>query len=64
MKQYLDNYNRWLNSDVLTQAEKAELLSIADNDDEIKLRFSSGLTFGTAGLRGTMKIGMKRSLLE
>ena len=58
MKQYLDNYKRWLNSDVLTEAEKAELLSIADNDDEIKIRFSSGLTFGTAGLRGTMKVGM------
>ena len=58
MKQYLENYKRWCASDVLTEAEKAELLSIADNDDEIKIRFSSGLTFGTAGLRGTMKTGM------
>ncbi len=55
---YLDNYNLWLNSPVLTEAEKQELRDIADNDDEIKLRFTSGLTFGTAGLRGTMKIGM------
>ncbi|MBE6584610.1 MAG: phospho-sugar mutase [Ruminococcaceae bacterium] len=58
MKQYLDNYNRWINSGILTQEEKNELLAIANDDDEIKLRFSSGLTFGTAGLRGTMKTGM------
>ena len=58
MKQYLDNYKRWCSSDVLTEAERNELISIADDDDEIKIRFSSGLTFGTAGLRGTMKTGM------
>ena len=55
---YLDNYNLWLNSNVLTETEKEELRSIADNDDEKKIRFNSGLTFGTAGLRGTMKTGM------
>ena len=55
---YLENYNLWLNSPALTEAERQELRDIADNDDEIKLRFTSGLTFGTAGLRGTMKTGM------
>ena len=55
---YLENYKTWLNSPVLSETEKKELLEIADNDDEIKLRFTSGLTFGTAGLRGTMKVGM------
>ena len=58
MKGYLENYKLWLDSDVLTEDEKKELRDIADNDDEIKIRFSSGLTFGTAGLRGTMKVGM------
>ena len=58
MNNYLENYQRWLTSDVLTDAEKQELLAIKDNDDEIKLRFSSGLTFGTAGLRGVMKVGL------
>ncbi len=58
MEKYLENYKIWLESDVLTEEEKNELLSIANNDDEIKIRFSSGLTFGTAGLRGTMKVGM------
>ena len=58
MANYLDNYNRWLNSDKLSDAEKAELLSIRDDDKEIQLRFTDYLSFGTAGLRGTMKVGM------
>jgi len=58
MQQYLENYRRWLDSPALTREERQELVDIANNDDEIKLRFSSGLTFGTAGLRGTMKVGM------
>ena len=58
MKKYLENFKLWLDSEVLTDDEKKELLSIKDNDDEIRIRFSSGLTFGTAGLRGTMKVGM------
>ena len=58
MPNYLDNYNRWLNSDKLSDTEKAELLSIKDDDKEIQLRFTDYLSFGTAGLRGTMKVGM------
>ena len=58
MANYLDNYNRWLNSDKLSELEKAELLSIKDDDAEIQLRFTDYLSFGTAGLRGTMKVGM------
>ena len=44
MSNYLENYQRWLNSDALTNAEKQELEAIKDNDDEIKLRFSSVAT--------------------
>ena len=58
MANYLDNYNRWLQSDKLSELEKAELLSIKDDDAEIQLRFTDYLSFGTAGLRGTMKVGM------
>ena len=58
MPNYLDKYNRWLNSDKLSDAERAELLSIKDDDKEIQLRFTDYLSFGTAGLRGTMKVGM------
>lgn len=58
MENYFENYNRWLNSPALSESEKEELKAIANDNDEIKIRFSSGLTFGTAGLRGIMKVGM------
>ena len=58
MEQYMKNYLRWLESDKLTEDEKAELAAIRDDDGEIRLRFTSYLSFGTAGLRGIMKTGM------
>ena len=58
MEKYLENYNAWLNSSALTENEKEELKAIDGDNDEIQFRFSSGLSFGTAGLRGTMKMGM------
>ncbi len=58
MKSYLDHYERWLHSEKLTEAERAELESIRGDDTELRLRFSDYLSFGTAGLRGTMKVGM------
>ncbi len=47
----------WLNSDKLSNEEKDELRAIQNDTDEISERFSSFLTFGTAGLRGKMKLG-------
>ncbi len=58
MKTYLENYQKWLHSSALSAEEKAELAALEGNDVEIELRFSCGLSFGTAGLRGTMKTGM------
>ncbi len=55
---YMENYERWLTSDALTRSERAELAAIREDEDEIKQRFSCYLSFGTAGLRGTMKTGM------
>ncbi|MBQ8207315.1 MAG: phospho-sugar mutase [Clostridia bacterium] len=55
---YIKNYDLWKNSDKLTAAEKTELENIASDEKEIRSRFSSYLSFGTAGLRGTMKVGM------
>ena len=37
---------------------KNELRSVSENEEELKLRFSSPLSFGTAGLRGTMAAGI------
>jgi len=50
-------YKRWLASDKMDDAAKAELASIADNEDEIRFRFSSYMTFGTGGLRAKMGAG-------
>ncbi|MBQ9806841.1 MAG: phospho-sugar mutase [Clostridia bacterium] len=58
MSLYMDNYQKWLKSEALSEAEKAELSAIANDPTEIELRFTNYLSFGTAGLRGTMKTGM------
>ncbi len=58
MEEYLKQYHRWLTSDRLSREEKAELEAIRNDDTELRLRFSGYLSFGTAGLRGTMKVGM------
>ena len=58
MSNYLENYQKWLNANALSTEEKAELQAIANDPKEIEFRFTKGLSFGTAGLRGTMKTGM------
>ncbi len=55
---YKKEYEKWLASSALSAAEKAELQAIANDDREIESRFFAPLEFGTAGLRGTMKVGL------
>ena len=57
---YRENYESWLNSPSLSQEEKAELEAIRGDDKEIESRFFDQLAFGTAGLRGTMGVGLYR----
>ena len=57
---YKQNYQRWLESPALSQVEKAELTAIAGDEKEMESRFFSQLEFGTAGLRGTMGVGLYR----
>ncbi len=58
MLDYKKEYERWLASDALNADEKAELQAIAGDEKEIESRFYGPLEFGTAGLRGTMKVGL------
>ncbi len=51
-------YEKWLHSGALTEAEVKELEAIADDPKEIESRFYGPLEFGTAGLRGTMAVGL------
>ena len=52
-----ETYLHWLGSPAISEEERAELRAIEGNKDEILSRFASYLSFGTAGLRGTMKAG-------
>ena len=58
MRTYMEEYRYWLDSDTVDSATKAELMDIAGNEAEIEGRFKAMLSFGTAGLRGTMKAGI------
>ena len=60
MRDCIKIYNEWLNSSLLNEKEKEELLSIKDNDEVIKDRFYKDLAFGTGGLRGVMEVGTNR----
>ena len=55
---YRDVYEKWLSSSALSEAEKEELRSISGDEKEIESRFFAPLEFGTAGLRGTMCVGL------
>ena len=57
MEFYKQEYLKWLNSSSLSIEEKNELNSIAENEIDIKERFYTSLEFGTAGLRGKMRLG-------
>ena len=55
---FMQEYDKWLKSPVLSKAEKDELSALKDDPKEIEARFYGPLEFGTAGLRGTMAVGL------
>lgn len=57
---YQSNYKRWLESNIVDENTKAELISISDDENEIKERFHKDLEFGTGGLRGIIGAGCNR----
>ena len=57
---FLDEYKKWLDSNMLSASEKEELKSIANDEKEIESRFYTDLSFGTAGMRGVRGIGRNR----
>ena len=57
---FLDEYKKWLDSDMLSASEKEELKNIANDEKEIESRFYTDLSFGTAGMRGIRGIGRNR----
>lgn len=57
---YMKEYERWLQSEIVDEETKNELLSIKDDKKEIEDRFYKDLSFGTAGLRGKLGAGTNR----
>lgn len=57
---YLEEYKKWCENEIFDEETKKELLSIKDNEEEIKDRFYKELEFGTAGLRGVIGMGTNR----
>ncbi|MDE6614571.1 MAG: phospho-sugar mutase [Clostridia bacterium] len=53
---YKDTYNEWLAN--VSGEQKQELSAIVDDDKEIRERFTLPLAFGTAGMRGTICMGI------
>ena len=58
MTNYRAEYEKWLDCPSLSESEWKELHDIRHDDKEIEGRFFAPLEFGTAGLRGTMKLGL------
>ena len=57
---FMAEYKHWLESGALSAEEHAELQSVADDKEEIESRFYAPLSFGTAGLRGVLGVGLNR----
>lgn len=57
---YLEKYNYWCNNTTFDESTRQELLSIKNDENEIKERFYKDLEFGTAGLRGVIGAGTNR----
>ena len=56
----LTEYRRWLEAAEGNESLKAELLELAENEDELIDSFSQHLKFGTSGLRGILGVGTNR----
>ena len=57
---YIDKYNYWCSNENLDAKDREELLSIKNDEKEIKERFLYDLEFGTGGLRGVIGVGTNR----
>ena len=53
-------FQRWLNSDKIDEQSKKRLQEIANDETAIAERFAIPMSFGTAGLRSTMDVGISK----
>ena len=57
---YKEEYKKWCEDPSFDEETRNELISIKDDEEEIKDRFYKELEFGTAGLRGVIGMGTNR----
>ncbi len=57
---YMDNFKKWSESEIINKKTRQELLAIQDDNAEIEERFYKNLEFGTGGLRGIIGAGTNR----
>jgi len=57
---YMNNYKKWIDSEIINEESRKELLAIQHDDAEIQERFYKNLEFGTGGLRGIIGAGTNR----
>lgn len=57
---YREGYEKWLKEFASDKKTVDELLAIAGDEKEIEDRFYTGLSFGTAGMRGVLGAGENR----
>ena len=56
----IKEFEKWLSSDKLDEESKKKLLEIKDDETAIAERFAIPMSFGTAGLRSTMDVGISK----
>jgi phosphoglucomutase len=57
---YMENFKKWIDSQILNEESRKELVAIQHDDAEIQERFYKNLEFGTGGLRGIIGAGTNR----
>lgn len=57
---YRQAYEQWCTDEYFDKCTREELLSVYNNDEEIKDRFCKNLDFGTGGIRGVIGNGTNR----
>jgi phosphoglucomutase len=57
---YINIYKKWIDSEIINEESRKELLALQNNDAAIEERFYKNLEFGTGGLRGIIGAGTNR----
>lgn len=57
---YMQNYEKWCTSELLSENEKLQLKALKENEKELEDCFYRNLEFGTAGMRGVLGLGTNR----